>query len=333
MSNQSKLSKFLSLITLFLLGSLLFKVPLIAAKKEKFLVLYAGALNYTNENLVGPAFEAKHDYQYLGEGHGSLPAARLIKEGLRYPDVFQSADAKVNESVLMGKENGNFVSWYFTFASSEMVIIYYAKSRFADQFSLVEKGEIKWYEVLAIPGLRFGRADPDLDPKGYRTLFVMELAQKYYHDLTIAERVLGNVDDSKQIFRESELLARLESGQIDATIGYKNEAIERNFPFISLPQAINLGSTQFVDFYGSVSYTSGEAITFQGSPILFTITVPRVARHRKAAVDFVSFILSREGQDIYAKAGLGKAKIVLGGDKTQVPLPLQKYIQGVLNEG
>lgn len=303
-----------------------------AGKKEKVSVLYAGALNYINENLVGPAFAARYGYEYLGEGHGSLVCARLIKEGLRYPDIFQSADPKINENELMGSENENFVNWYLTFATNEMVIIYHTKSRFAHQFSLVEEGKIKWYEVLATPGFRFGRTDPDLDPKGYRTLFLVELAEKYYHDSTIRERILGNVHNSQQIFRETELMARLESGQLDAASGYKNEAVERNLPFLVLPEAINLGSPQFARFYSTVSYISKQAGTFYGSPILFTITIPRIARNRKAAINFVSFVLSEKGQSLYGKHGFGKAKILVGGDKTQVPLPLRKYIQGELNE-
>lgn len=303
-----------------------------ASGTEKVSVLYAGALNYTNENLLGPAFSAKYGYEYLGEGHGSLVCARLIKEGLRHPDVFQSADVEVNRNELIGTDNRNFLSWYITFATNEMVIIYHPKSRFAPEFNLAREGKTKWYEVLASPGFKFGRTDPDLDPKGYRTLFVMQLAEDFYGEPTIRERVLGNVHRSKQIFRETELLARLESGQIDAVSGYKNEAVERNLPFVVLPEAVNLGSSQFAKFYGSASYMSEQAGTFYGSPIVFTITIPRTAQNRKGAITFASFVLSEDGQRLLGRQGFGKSEILVGGDKSQVPLALQKYIQGELDD-
>jgi molybdate/tungstate transport system substrate-binding protein len=93
-------------------------------------VLYAGSLATVMENGLGPAFAAAGT-AYHGEAHGSLGAGRLIRDHLRTPDVFISADPTVNETVLMGKENEDLVTWFVTFASSQLVLAYNPRSRFA----------------------------------------------------------------------------------------------------------------------------------------------------------------------------------------------------------
>src|SRR5262245_88934 len=143
-------------------------------------VLYAGSLAGVMENGVGPAFKTATGFGYQGEAQGSLGAGRMIRDGLREPDVFISADPLVNDDVLMGPANGNKVSWYVMMASSQLVIAYNPKSKFAAKFEDVRAGNLKWYEVLEMPGMRMGRGDPRIDPKGYRTLFMFGLAADPY---------------------------------------------------------------------------------------------------------------------------------------------------------
>jgi len=142
-------------------------------------VLYAGSLVAVNERALGPAFQQATGYTYQGEGHGSVAAARMIKDRLRSPDIFISADPTVNAKELMGPKNRDLVVWYLTFASSSLVIAYHPKSRFRDGFEQARAGKLPWYEVLARPGVKLGRTDPNLDPKGYRTLFLFELAERW----------------------------------------------------------------------------------------------------------------------------------------------------------
>src|SRR5689334_5678317 len=139
-------------------------------------VLYAGSLATAMENGLGAAFSKATGHAYKGEAQGSLGAARMIHDHLRSPDVFISADPTVNETVLMGDKNENLVSWFVTMASSQLVLAYNPKSQFAEKFQAAAANKMPWYEVLQIPGVRFGRGDPATDPKGYRTLFLFDLA-------------------------------------------------------------------------------------------------------------------------------------------------------------
>ena len=51
-----------------------------------------------------------------------------------------------------------------------MVIGYNPTSKFATDLQAASNGSKPWYQVLEEPGLRLGRTDPALDPKGVRTL-------------------------------------------------------------------------------------------------------------------------------------------------------------------
>ena len=128
---------------------------------------------------VGPAFSRATGYKYLGEAKGSLLSANLIKEKLRTPDVFISADPKVNQR-LMGNENGDLVRWYATIFGNEMVLGYNPNSRFAAELKQVGTNDTRLYEILQEKGFRLGRGDPELEPKGYRTLFLFDLAERHY---------------------------------------------------------------------------------------------------------------------------------------------------------
>ena len=96
-------------------------------------VLYAGSLATVMENGLGPASSKSTGYEYQGEAQGSLAAARMIRDHLRSPDVFISADPSVNEKILMGSQNGELVTWFLTLASSQLVLAYNPSSKFVAQ--------------------------------------------------------------------------------------------------------------------------------------------------------------------------------------------------------
>jgi molybdate/tungstate transport system substrate-binding protein len=106
-------------------------------------VLYAGSLGAVLEKTVGPEFEKSSGLTYQGEGQGSLGAAKMIFDGLRSPDVFISADAAVNDKVLMTPAK-KLTDWYVTFASSAMVFGYNPNSKFKSIFEQVKAGKLPW---------------------------------------------------------------------------------------------------------------------------------------------------------------------------------------------
>jgi molybdate/tungstate transport system substrate-binding protein len=288
-------------------------------------VLYAGSLATVMENGLGPAFSKATGYEYQGEAQGSLGAARMIHDRLRSPDVFISADPKVNESVLMGSKNGDLVTWFLTLASSQLVLAYNPNSKFAPQFQAAAAGSTPWYELLKLPGLRFGRGDPRTDPKGYRTLFLFDLAGKHYQRPELPG-LLGDPINPDQVFPEIVLLARVQSGQFDAGIFYKHEVVAHKLPFVSFPPEISLADPKFSTFYSQASYTTPTGEHVSGAPILFTITIPKTVRNKESAEAFVRFLLS--SNELLKEFGFGIVDHRVGGDVNQVPAELRSFSSG-----
>src|SRR6266567_2983189 len=172
--------------------------PLPAKGSGTVLVLYAGSLVATMENGVGPAAGKALGYEFQGESKGSVALANEIKDKLRQPDVFISADPTVNDS-LAGAKNGDLADWYVVWARTSMVIGYSPRSRFAAQLDQAKAGRTPWYQVLKSPGFKLGRTDPQLDPKGYRTIFMMDLAEQYYKQPGLRQDLLGANDNVDQV--------------------------------------------------------------------------------------------------------------------------------------
>jgi molybdate/tungstate transport system substrate-binding protein len=294
--------------------------------KQPVLVLYAGSLTTVMEDGIGPAFQQKTGYLYRGEGQGSMGAANMIRDRLRTPDIFISADPAVNNRLLIGPANRDMVRWYVAFASGELVLGYNSKSRFAPDFAAAKAGSKNWCDVLAMPGVKLGRTDPEIDPKGYRTLFLFSLADNFYHHPGISA-LLGPPQNPGQVFPEPELLARMEAGQVDAAIFYLHEVLAHGIPYITLPPELNQSDPALAPLYAQQSFTSSKGITIQGSPILFTVTIPVHAPNPQGAERFVLFLLSSEGRDRLHNAGFNNVPVKAAGDMGQIPPAIRRLVQ------
>jgi molybdate/tungstate transport system substrate-binding protein len=94
-------------------------------------------------------------------------------DGFRKPDIFVSADTSPIERLI--NHTPPLANWIVKFGSAELVIAYNPQSSFASDLVKASNGEIPWYQVLGKEGLKFGRTDPELDPKGYYTVIAAKL--------------------------------------------------------------------------------------------------------------------------------------------------------------
>jgi molybdate/tungstate transport system substrate-binding protein len=220
-------------------------------------ILAAGSL----QNALSNGLTSAVDVPVQIEAHGSATVARLVAEGKRDPDIVSVADEALFE--------GEFSpGWHAVFASNAVVIAYNPDT--AGGARLAEAGPENWYEVLADDEVRIGRTDPDRDPLGYRTLFTLDLAARQYDDATnLREKILQR----DQIYPETGLVSRFESGAIDAAITYRNMAVERDYEYVSLPDRIDLSNPRYENWYSTVSYTLPDGQEIQGGLISYGSTL------------------------------------------------------------
>ncbi|HEY2530702.1 MAG TPA: extracellular solute-binding protein [Xanthobacteraceae bacterium] len=258
-------------------------------------VLYAGSLVNLMEHGIGPAFEKASGATFQGYAGGSSGLANQIKGKLRQGDVFISASPKVNDS-LVGAANGDWVGWYITFAQSPLVIGYNAASRFAADLK-----SKPWYQVLQEPGIRIGRTDPKLDPKGSLTLTLMKQAETFYNSPGLSEKIIGAPDNPEQVLPEEALVGRLQSGQLDVGFFYSTETADAKIPALALPVAI-------------------------APKAIYTVTILHNAPNADGADKFVAFLLGNNGQSVMKEHGLDVRKLTLTGDSTNVPKDTQDLL-------
>lgn len=297
-----------------------------AAPKGTVNVAYAGSLVNLMEHKIGPAFQAATGYMYQGKGAGSTALANQIKGKLIQPDVFISASAGAY-TPLMGPANGNIVSWSLSFSSTQMVIGYSPNSKFASQLQAAASGSTPWYTVLETPGLRLGRTDPMLDPKGVNTLYTMKLAEIYYSQPGLSQKILGAPENTAQIFPEEDLVARLGSGQLDAGFFYLNEVKDASLPYITLPAQINLGDPSQATYYAQATYTDAKGTTSTAKPVLYSLTIPSTVKNEAGAIAFVQYLLGSAGQGFLTADGIMPITLKLAGDASKVPAGLSQFIK------
>ncbi|MBD5634131.1 MAG: extracellular solute-binding protein, partial [Candidatus Eremiobacteraeota bacterium] len=279
-------------------------------------VLYAGSLVTVVERSIVPAL-SRQGLNVLGEPKGSVALANLIKAGLRQPDVFISADTAVI-AALVGPGSGALVSWYASCAATRLVIGYSPASTFAKDFAAVARGEKSVVSVLSEPGLKLGRTDPALDPKGYRSIVAAKLLEADGGPPNFADRLLGDPENSAQILPEETLLSRLGSGELDAAFLYATESVSAKVPAVELPKTANLGDPAQAAHYATQSVTI-KGVTRVGSAAVYALTIPNAAPHKDAAAQFVTFLVSDAGTKLLTAAGVTTLRPHVSGDESAVP--------------
>lgn len=125
--------------------------------------------------------------------------------------------------------------------------------------------------------------------------------------------------------KSTELLALLESEQLDYVFSYRNVAIQHGLNYLPLPAEINLGSTKFVDFYKKAKVRLTDGAIKTGEPISFALTIPRNAPNPKISVEFIKLILGQNGKKILENNGLPFITPALANNVRLVPDDLRDF--------
>jgi len=229
-----------------------------------------------------------------GRAQGSDALAQLIVGGNIRPDVFIPITPGPAMLVLQSGK-ADFAQ---PIARTEMVIAYSPKSRFAPQFDAAAAGKANWADVLQRPGLRFGRTDPLTDPQGRNTIFVMKLAAEMYSQPDLVTRILGATINERQIFSESTVEARLQSGELDAASAYKIQPGTFDLPYLSLPKAINLSGDSVREDHPDLTLTIAGR-TYRPEPLVYYSLMLKDSPNASFAVRFAKWLNEPEAQAIF----------------------------------
>jgi molybdate/tungstate transport system substrate-binding protein len=290
-------------------------------------VLHAGSLTKLVRLGLAPAFNAECGVTVTDHSDPAVLLADEVKNGTVTGDVYMSADAHVN-TTLMGGRNGNWVRWYLAFARNQEVISYTPQSPFFADLEKARLGQIPWYQVLTEPGFVLGRTDPNTDPGGYYALFVAQLAQRYYGIPGLEERLLGSDTNPAQLLAPPLYTTTVDGAVPDATFGYLSSAVAAGTPYVALPPQINLSDLGLAHYYARARFTNGDGVTFRGAPIYDSVTILERSAGEQAAIDFVRLLVSPQGHQLVQSDGFLDTPLLVGGDLRAVPPELRSYIAG-----
>ena len=285
-----------------------------AFAKENIVIYHAGSLAVPFAH-IEKVFEAKYpQYDVLREASGSRAAARKISDIGKAADVMASADYKVIDNLLIP----NHAKFNAQFATNEMALAYTSQSKYAGEINAEN-----WTEIFLRDGVKVGHSNPNMDPCGYRSMLVTQLAEEHYKQPNFFKKLFGygesytgGEEDTKKVIvrpKETDLLGLLEAGMYDYLYIYKSVAEQHGLKYITLPEAVSLKSANLANDYKKATFKingkkPGTWITKKGGPMVYGITVAQNAKspvNKEGAILFVNFVLSTEGQAIMTKNGQG----------------------------
>lgn len=288
----------------------------------KLPIFHAGSLTIPFDEINKEFNQLYPDIKVLTEPAGSATTIRKVTELGRECGVIASADYTLIPEMMFPE----YADWYITFAYNEIVLAYTIESQFSGKINVEN-----WYEILQCPGVSYGRSDPNQDPCGYRTLMVWQLAEFYYKVSGLHNQLLGAPGDRMRP-KSVNLIALLESGDLDYAFEYLSVAVQHKLNFIELPPEINLSSEQFKDFYSKAEVEiagkqPGEFLSMKGAPVVYGVTIPKTFSNQELAIAWVDFLLSKEGQAIMEANGQPPIKPAGTNDISKLPAVLKKHVR------
>lgn len=238
------------------------------------------------------AFQTQTGVSYQLESAGSLETARKLTELNKIPDLVALADEEVFPKLLVP----DHATAYVVFARNRLVLAHTNASKHAAEIT-----PDNWWSILQRPGVETGRSNPDLDPAGYRTLMVWQLAERHYDQPGLAAALEAAAPPRNMRPKEIELVALLEANELDYAWFYESMARAAGLPYVRLPQAIDLSAVDDSASYARavvrvVGRTPGDTITLRGAPIRYAYAIPTHAPHPDLGRRFADFLASDAGK-------------------------------------
>lgn len=278
--------------------------------------------------------------EVLIEPAGSVTCVRKITDIGKLADVLASADYTLILDLMMP----DYADWYVKFARNMMVLAYSNSNKYANEIN-----SDNWYEILRRGDVKYGLSNPNMDPCGYRSLMVIQLAELEYGDDQIFENLVeaysaitvieeGGVynitapEDLKPTGqltirdKSVDLIALVQTGGLDYAFEYSSVAKQHGLSYVDLPDSINLSNETYNDTYTRVKVwrmAKGKAAT--GKAIVYGVTVPKNAPQRELAEEFVRYMIDEFGVSVFIDNGQPPITPAVASDLDVLPEILKPY--------
>lgn len=292
-----------------------------SSNQNELIIFHAGSITKPLEKIIDEFNKENPNVVIKREIAGSVESAKKISELNKYCDIFISADYFVIDEYLIPK----YATWNIKFASNEIVIAYTKNSKMSDKIN-----SSNFWNILLNENIRIGKSDPNLDPCGYRTVLSLKLADIFYFQ-KISKNILtkkNNITRPKEV----DLLALLESNEVDYVFIYRSVAEQYNLKIIKLPDEINLSNPNFNDYYKNVSVELKGNNPFKkkikyGDAIAYGLTIPTNSKNKKIAIHFLKFMLDKnKGIKILENCGQKAIIPAICNQYNSLPEELKSYV-------
>jgi len=259
------------------------------------IIFHAGSLAMPFKTIADSFMTLHPNVKILAEASGSIDAARKITELKRDCDIVASSDYSIIDKLLIPE----YAAKNIHFAANEMVIAFTERSAYADRID-----SNNWAGILLSKDVIIGRADPDADPCGYRTIITLKLAQQDFAEKGIkSEGLVDNIIAKDNRFlrpKEVDLLALLDTRSVDYIFIYRSVAQQHHLKYLILPDRINLGNPSLNAHYSIAQIAvrgskPGETMVIKGEAMVYSVAVLKKAPNKAAAEAFLEFLLSEAG--------------------------------------
>jgi molybdate/tungstate transport system substrate-binding protein len=281
----------------------------------RLVIKHAGSLN-ASFGAVNKEFRRLNPgVELVDEWGGSAGLVRKVIGGAEC-GVLASADYNLIARWMLPDP----ADWYIIFASNQFVLRCTEKSKYHEEIS-----ERNWHEILQRDGVDFWLPDPDDDPGGYRSLMVLQLAERHYQTTGSYSRIMAS--ETTRLLTA----ANIHGSNPGYTFAYGSSPCPNGSWNICLPEEINLSNAAYRDFYRQAvvkinGRNPGEKLTLYGEPILFGITIPKACANKDLAVEWIRFLLADDGRTIMKRSGMTLLIPAIARAREKVPEALRSYV-------
>ena len=285
----------------------------VAPTGQKLTIFHAGSVNAAFKPLE-EALTCQAGVQVIDKFGSSVGMARQCVAESPVCDLYASADYRDIDLFLKPSGLANFT---IVFAKGRMVLAYSAKDIAEKKLAIVDpksgpfdppnsipKASADWYKILASPDVAIGGSVPFMDPGAYRTYLIFQLAQEYYKQPLLYDKLMGRL-----VIPGGDHSASALGKLYDFQLTYEHNARatakkDPDFRYVDLPAAVNLSDPSLNAFYaknavvvlpGLETPGSVQTVPVRAASVAWGITLLKGAPDRENAIKFLQLLLGPAG--------------------------------------